>query len=46
MSQYYPAGKNLYVKDMPKRRLTKDEYDTSLSWLKEFGIKDALIQDW
>ncbi|MCL2764317.1 MAG: radical SAM protein [Treponema sp.] len=46
MSQYYPAGKNPYAKHMPKRRLTKDEYDMSLSWLKEFGIKDALVQMW
>jgi len=46
MNQYYPAGKNPYVKDMPKRRLTKDEYDTSICWLKEFGIEDVLVQTW
>jgi uncharacterized Fe-S radical SAM superfamily protein PflX len=46
MSQYYPAGRNPYAKDKPRRRLTKEEYDTSLAWIKEFGIKGALIQRW
>jgi len=46
MSQYYPAGKNPFAKDMPKRRLTKDEYDTALTWVKEFKIQDTLIQRW
>jgi putative pyruvate formate lyase activating enzyme len=46
MSQYYPAGRNPYAKDMPKRRLTKDEYDTAIGWFEEFGITDGLIQPW
>ena len=46
MSQYYPAGKNPYAKDMPHRRLTKEEHDTAVAWVKEFGITNALIQRW
>jgi len=45
MSQYYPAGGNPYAKHMPKRRLTNEEYNLSLSWLKEFKIEDVLIQE-
>jgi len=46
MSQYYPSGPNSYAKDLPRRRLTKDEYDTAHAWLKEFRIKNVLIQRW
>jgi len=46
MSQYYPAGRYPYAKHKPKRRLTKEEYDLCLSWVKEFGIENVLVQEW
>jgi putative pyruvate formate lyase activating enzyme len=43
MTQYTPIPNR--NKLMPDRYLTKDEYETVLYWLKEFGIEDGFCQE-
>lgn len=43
MSQYTPIPDR--QREMPNRYLTKEEYETVLYWLKEFGIEDGFCQE-
>jgi putative pyruvate formate lyase activating enzyme len=43
MTQYTPIPGS--EKPMPKRYLNKEEYETVLSWLDEFGIEDGFCQE-
>ncbi|MDR1399989.1 MAG: radical SAM protein [Treponema sp.] len=46
MTQYTPPkNTNTQLKDAPKHFMNKQEYETVLGWLEEFGIEDGFYQE-
>ena len=45
MSQYTPITANIMGRVGPGRYVARQEYDTVIGWLKEFGIEDGFCQD-
>ena len=48
MTQYTPiraGGREEKTKEAPGRYLKREEYETVLSWLEEFGIEDGFCQE-
>lgn len=46
MTQYTPSGGRVKeLNDIPKRFLSKEEYDTVMGYLEEFGIENGFCQE-
>ncbi len=44
MFQYTPAA-GAGAGSLPRRRVDREEYDTVMNWLHEFGIEEGFVQD-